>query len=623
MKGKWIWKDAQTRVEDNYAEFQACFRCNGERAFLHISADCEYAVFVNGAFVYGGQYADFPWYKVYDEIELTDYLNGAQNDCRIWVWYCGDLNFCHYVHQAGVCFSIVDEKGQTLCASGEGTTCRTLPYYVCGAKKRITEQIGYSFALDYTQKKETFHAATLVECMAEKLYKRQTPLLRILPLRSAKKVAQGVYDLGEECVGFPYLVCKGGKGKTFTVSFGEWLSDGRVVRRMGARDFSFTVTADGEQRQIIQPLRKLGCRYLQVEGEAEILQIGLLPQQYPFRIKDYSVLTGIENKIYQTSVYTLQCNALEHYYDCPWREQAFYALDSRMQMRYGLSAFENPEYVYAALQLMSEDRHPSGLLSIVVPTSHPLVIPSFALFYTVAMQEYASATGDTRLIERYFEKLKGITDVFVKNSKDGLLQNFQGDAFWNFYEWNAGLSGSSIPCDSALNFTFLLHLNSLIEICSLLKKETEKAAYLQLYAQIAQRINERFYDEKEGLYRLDEKEERIFALVNAYAVLTGVANEERSKFICEQLTQKEGGMVACTLSMQSFVYDALLKTDKQRYAPFILQDIRQAYGYMLQEGATTFWETLKGSADFDGAGSLCHGWSALPVYYYRKLLLGE
>ena len=41
---------------------------------------------------------------------------------------------------------------------------------------------------------------------------------------------------------------------------------------------------------------------------------------------------------------------------------------------------------------------------------------------------------------------------------------------------------------------------------------------------------------------------------------------------------------------------------------------------MLDKGATTFWETEKGEADFGGAGSLCHGWSAIPIYYFNELL---
>ena len=74
-----------------------------------------------------------------------------------------------------------------------------------------------------------------------------------------------------------------------------------------------------------------------------------------------------------------------------------------------------------------------------------------------------------------------------------------------------------------------------------------------------------------------------------------------------------------TLSMRCFMYDALLKTDRQRYQAFILDDIAVRYGRMLDAGATSFWETELGAADFDGAGSLCHAWSAMPVYYYSIL----
>jgi hypothetical protein len=41
---------------------------------------------------------------------------------------------------------------------------------------------------------------------------------------------------------------------------------------------------------------------------------------------------------------------------------------------------------------------------------------------------------------------------------------------------------------------------------------------------------------------------------------------------------------------------------------------------MVESGSTTVWETEIGASDFHGAGSLCHGWSAMPIYYYHKLL---
>ena len=40
---------------------------------------------------------------------------------------------------------------------------------------------------------------------------------------------------------------------------------------------------------------------------------------------------------------------------------------------------------------------------------------------------------------------------------------------------------------------------------------------------------------------------------------------------------------------------------------------------MLDNGATATWETIDGAVAFDDAGSLCHGWTALPVYYFNRL----
>ena len=77
-------------------------------------------------------------------------------------------------------------------------------------------------------------------------------------------------------------------------------------------------------------------------------------------------------------------------------------------------------------------------------------------------------------------------------------------------------------------------------------------------------------------------------------------------------------MTDCTLSMKCFQYDAMLQTDKT-LGKEILTEIREVYGAMLEQGATSVWETAEGASAFENAGSLCHGWSAVPIYYYNKI----
>ena len=132
-------------------------------------------------------------------------------------------------------------------------------------------------------------------------------------------------------------------------------------------------------------------------------------------------------------------------------------------------------------------------------------------------------------------------------------------------------------------------------------------------------IHKTFYDKTSGLYKNSVRDNRKSELVNALCVLCGAAKGETAKKVCAVLSDDNSDLTRITLSMACFKYDALLKTDKA-YKDYILSDIDRKYKIMLDAGATSFWETEKGESDFSGAGSLCHGWSAMPVYYYCKLL---
>ena len=52
------------------------------------------------------------------------------------------------------------------------------------------------------------------------------------------------------------------------------------------------------------------------------------------------------------------------------------------------------------------------------------------------------------------------------------------------------------------------------------------------------------------------------------------------------------------------------------YAEKVFDEIAERWGRMLYANATTFWEVDEGAEAFDRAGSLCHGWSAIPYYLY-------
>ena len=70
-KANWIWCESEGQA-DEYGEFYSSFNYDGEKNVkLKISADSNYAVYINGKFEVFGQYADFPYDKIYDGHWLT------------------------------------------------------------------------------------------------------------------------------------------------------------------------------------------------------------------------------------------------------------------------------------------------------------------------------------------------------------------------------------------------------------------------------------------------------------------------------------------------------------------------------------------------------------------------
>jgi hypothetical protein len=103
------------------------------------------------------------------------------------------------------------------------------------------------------------------------------------------------------------------------------------------------------------------------------------------------------------------------------------------------------------------------------------------------------------------------------------------------------------------------------------------------------------------------------------ALFLGLASRKRKKRILENLYSNE--LIMATLSFMPYMVKGMLELGV-RGKKFIQLRIARAYLPMLAVGATGLWETATGSQDFNLAGSLCHAWSSLPVYYDHAVILG-
>jgi hypothetical protein len=307
-------------------------------------------------------------------------------------------------------------------------------------------------------------------------------------------------------------------------------------------------------------------------------------------------------------------------------------MDSRNQMLCGYYAFREFRFARASLELISYGQRPDGLLSICYPAGFDLPIPFFSMMWVVAMREYVDHSGDDSLLRERFGVLEHLFEAFAANREGDLVRTFNDGkrTYWNFYEWSEGMDGydwlGAPTVEAPLNAFYSLGLQNMAALCRMLGKPDR--AYLDEANRVNRALQARFWRPERGLFASydDRMTDRYSVLTNAVCLLCGAADgaEGGIEELLRVLACNGQGIEDCipnTLSMNSFRFDALLNADRTRYAPVILAELDRDYLTMLRGGATSFWETMEGEADFADAGSLCHGWSALPVYYYE--ILGE
>ena len=630
---KWIWKK-DFEGWDLYCDFYDRFVYDSGKVTLQISADSAYTVYINGEFAENGQYPDYPHYKVYDELDITKFCRQGVNHIAIVVWYFGRPSLTYYPGNPALRYEIACDGALAAC-SDETTLCRQSREYQTGLCKLITGQLGYSFHYDSTGNDHwktgnlaDFQPAAEV-CQDLPLFPR--PIQRLVWAPKAETTclinensAHYLYDLGREEVGYPTVKLRSAVKQKIVLVFGEHLTDGGVRRRIQKRDFSVEITVGEGETEYMNPFRRLALRYFEVFAEEpiEVDHITVTPVYYPVKKTGMQPEDPLDRAIYDTCVRTLELCMHEHYEDGPWREQALYCLDSRNQMLCGYYCFREYPYARANLKLMSQDRRYDGLLSLCFPsgnyrTATGICIPSYSLHYFTQVWEYMTHSGDHAFAKEIYPKLLSVMQVFIDRIEDGCVKSFPGKDHWNYYEWREGLEGHLDQDDgevyeAALNGLMILALRNMAKISQAIG---EPDRFSCLIPGLIEGIRARFLDKETGLFFNREDESRMSELVNSLCILADVCTEEEARKIAEVMVSDDSCLTPVSLSSICFKYDALLKVDPEKYKDYILAQIRRKYKYMLDHDATAFWEYDPDTSTT--SGSRCHGWSALPIYYYE------
>ena len=450
---------------------------------------------------------------------------------------------------------------------------------------------------------------------------------RTIPLPTGdENGAYLILDCGREIEGQLELELEAAAGTVVDIAHGEHLIDGRVRCSIGGRCFADKlICREGLNCHTI-PFRRLGGRYLELHltkmtepvvlHRAGIRPVVLpLPEPAPWEDGD-----GLAARLRDLSINTLHLCMHEHYEDTPWREQSLYSYDSRNQALFGYYVWGNYDFAAISFDLLGRGLRPDGLLDLCAPAHVPVTIPIYSFTWISEVCEHILFSGDTKL----FKKFAGQIEVMLghalrrRNEATGLPRPPGGTSIWNFYEWRDSLDGQQakpIEC-SLYNLYLALALRDWEKACARLGRPVAIRSE-ELLAQITKtfRREDGFF----GTFLEDGKPTGCHEHVNALALKLGLLPESLYGEYVRRVASKE--MVHVSTSILSHALDALgLAGEAGR--ELAEQRLHDEFDVMLFSGHRTLWETKRGAYDFNGAGSLCHGWSGVGVYWQGAWRLG-
>ncbi|MEH7118811.1 family 78 glycoside hydrolase catalytic domain [Neobacillus vireti] len=431
-------------------------------------------------------------------------------------------------------------------------------------------------------------------------------------------------DFGKEYLGHIEFEIEADEGNIFDFFLFESIhQDGRIEHTFSLNNSLRYIAKDG--RQVYRSFIPRGFRYMMLtirncKAPCKIFHVKVDVTTFPtgnvgsFNSSDYLL-----NQVWEISKHTIRMCAQDTIIDCPAYEQALWTGDSYNISLMNYYAFGNYDLIRRCLRLIAKSVYRSPLPESHVPSGWQNVLTAWSILWMMACREYYRYTGDIEFIKEVYPELKLTVQRFQEFiNEEGLLEI----SAWNMLDW--------APMDT--EHKIVTHQNALLVdalsqtayLASIIGKKDDEVNFLALSEQLKRAINKYLWDDKEKVYidsiHEDGTPSKTHSIqTNLIVYLTDCAKGQRSDIIEEYITNPPESFVQIKSPfVLFFYYQALMRLGKN---DIVIDNIRDNYGYMLENDATTCWEGWE-LIEGDFSRSHCHAWSAAPTYVFGVLFLG-
>ena len=326
------------------------------------------------------------------------------------------------------------------------------------------------------------------------------------------------------------------------------------------------------------------------------------------------------NEIWTVAANTQLNCAFDALVDSPAREQAQWCGDIRIQSAVMMYLFGDSTLLERGIRQVAQSQALDGSLHAHPPADIPgHRLPDFMLSWVGSLHDHYQQTGRLELVRECLPVMHRLFDFFERHETEhGLLGGFDG--FWVFLDW-ASLYRADFS--AVLNLQYLQALRWASAICRVAGDSGSASRYRKASDALAAEVVRHFWDASAKVWRdgfdpINQKPiEAISQHANALAILLQLKPESEEKIAKDILLRPAIGRRSKIVTASPFFYATVLEAMAHCHLhKEAIAIIRDKWGEPIDNGLTTFSEM------WESTSSLCHGWSASPLYFLSQWVLG-
>ncbi|GAB4579368.1 MAG: family 78 glycoside hydrolase catalytic domain [Anaerolineales bacterium] len=381
---------------------------------------------------------------------------------------------------------------------------------------------------------------------------------------------------------------------------------------------------DGNTRELTTLDSRTG-RYLVINiwgsGPVELRNLRVLEERYPTTPRGELTTTNPRlDQIWQIGVHTAQINMFDAYAD-PWRERGQWWGDAYITDRTNRVAFGETALLRRGLLYMADGLE-DGVLTAYAPGGHGIHTLDYGMLWVQSLEAYYTLTEDHPLLAEVYPTLQTFMAHLQKKTSGGLLNIPR--AHWSqstYLDPRATLSryGQS----TAVNAIYYGTLQSAANLAEQMADADSAQQWRAQAETLRQQLNTKLYNPTEGRYAATLLFGRLYApdpFAQAWPLAYDLVPETevpRVVTALQELLSDHPQNPNLDIYGMNWVLEALAR---HGYISETLALLDQYYGYLLNAGATTWWETFKAHESY--AATYSHGWGSSPTWILSTYLLG-